>query len=65
METLDKNSDEIHNFAKEKKKAHFISQAPWKYHISTSMNITSIIVLILKWLAISVEYMFFLCGDGI
>lgn len=26
------------------------------------MNIISIIVLILKWLAISVEYIFFLCG---
>lgn len=37
-----------------------IPQAPWKYHISISMNIISIIVLILKWLAISVEYTFFL-----
>lgn len=41
------------------------SQAPWKYHISISMNIISIVVLILKHLAISVEYMLFLCVDGI
>lgn len=32
----------------------YISQAPQKYHISISMTI--------KWLAIPVEHMFFLCG---